>query len=70
MIACCTDQHTDLPLLRYVHCPVAVNPPRQLRAMAVRLIPIQDWNDRTGRDGVAQEAPPGFGPVRLHQDPA
>jgi HAD superfamily hydrolase (TIGR01490 family) len=70
MIACYTDHHTDLPLLRYVHRPVAVNPTRQLRIVAVRLgIPIQDWNDQTGRDGVAEKAPAGFGSVRRYLDP-
>ncbi len=44
-----TDHHSDLPLLRSVDRPVAVNPTRQLRAAAARLgIPIEDWGTRLG----------------------
>jgi len=43
-IACYSDHHTDLPLLRFAHRPIAVNPTRQLRQAAIRLgMPIEDW---------------------------
>lgn len=45
MIACYSDHHTDLPLLRFAHRPIAVNPTRQLRQAAIRLaMPIEDWD--------------------------
>jgi phosphatidylglycerophosphatase C len=44
-ITCYADHHSDLPLLRFVQAPVAVNPTRQLRKSAVALgIPIEDWD--------------------------
>lgn len=42
---CYSDHHADLPLLRWVAQPIAVNPTSRLRQEALRLgIPIQDWN--------------------------
>ena len=44
-ITCYADHHTDLPLLRFAHAPVAVNPTDRLRRAAVALgIPIEDWD--------------------------
>lgn len=40
-----TDHHADLPLLRYVQKPVAVNPTRRLRRVATALgMPIEEWS--------------------------
>jgi HAD superfamily hydrolase (TIGR01490 family) len=40
-----TDHHADLPLLRYVQSPVAVNPTRRLRQVATSLgMRIEDWS--------------------------
>ena len=40
-----TDHHTDLLLLRFVHQPVAVNPTRELRRLALEAgIPVEDWH--------------------------
>jgi phosphatidylglycerophosphatase C len=39
-----TDHHADLPLLRFVESPVAVNPTRRLRRAARAIgIPVQRW---------------------------
>jgi phosphatidylglycerophosphatase C len=56
-ITCYADHHTDLPLLRFVQIPVAVNPTRRLRRIAIQLgIRIEDW-DRRGVQVSAAERP-------------
>jgi phosphatidylglycerophosphatase C len=43
-VVCYSDHHADLPLLRFVQKPVAVNPTRRLRRVATSLgMPIEEW---------------------------
>ena len=44
-VICYSDHHADLPLLRFATEPVAVNPSRRLRRVALSQgITIADWN--------------------------
>lgn len=44
-VICYSDHHADLPLLRFATEPVAVNPSRRLKRVAIRQgITIEDWN--------------------------
>jgi phosphatidylglycerophosphatase C len=44
-VVCYSDHHADLPLLAFATEPVAVNPSRRLKRVAIRQgITIEDWN--------------------------
>jgi HAD superfamily hydrolase (TIGR01490 family) len=44
-VVCYADHHADLPLLAFATDPVAVNPSRRLKRVAIRQgITIEDWN--------------------------